>query len=63
MKAFVLSQTDLLVYPLIAVVMFASIFALVLAWVYRPGGREVYARRGRMIFEGDDAMRSEGGVR
>lgn len=63
MKAFVLSQTDLLVYPLIAVVMFSAIFMLVLAWVYRPGGREIYAERGRMVLDNDDPIRSSGGAR
>lgn len=51
MNGFVLSQTDLLVLPLIAVVMFFTLFVAALAWVMRPGAREAYAARSRLALE------------
>jgi len=47
MKNFVLAQTDYLVFPLIAVVMFFIFFVAMLVWVYRPGSKAVYAERSR----------------
>ncbi len=49
-----LSQTDLLVFPLFAVVLFSSIFVGMLMWVFRPGARAGYEARGRMILDGND---------
>ncbi len=51
MKAEILSQTDYLTYPLIAVVMFVAIFAAAVLWVFRPGSRETYAERSLMVFD------------
>lgn len=51
MKADILSQTDLLVFPLVAVVMFTLIFSAVLVWIMRPGARAVYADRSQMVFD------------
>lgn len=51
MNGFVLSQTDLLILPLIAVVMFFTLFVAALAWVLRPGAREAYAARSRLALE------------
>lgn len=48
MKNFVLQQTDLLVFPLIAFVLFFAFFLAMLVWVYRPGGKAVYAERSRL---------------
>lgn len=61
MKAEILSQTDWLVFPLISVVMFVAIFVGVLLWVVRPGAREFYAARGRMVL--DEVGPKEGGER
>lgn len=51
MKNFVLSQTDWLVFPLIAVVLFFAFFVAMLVWVYRPGSKAVYADRSRLALE------------
>lgn len=48
MNSFVLSQTDYLVFPLIAVVLFFSFFVAMLFWVFRPGARAIYAERSRL---------------
>jgi cbb3-type cytochrome oxidase subunit 3 len=47
----VLSQTDLLAFPLFAVVLFCSIFVSMLFWVFRPGSRSIYDARSRMILD------------
>lgn len=52
-----LSQTDLLIFPLFAVVLFTGIFVGMLFWVFRPGGRALYEARGRMVL--DDGNDSE----
>ena len=54
MMSGVLSQTNLLYFPLFAFVLFGSIFAGVLFWVFRPGSRAVYDARSRMALEGTD---------
>lgn len=54
MKAAILSQTDWLVFPLIAVVMFTIIFASVLLWIMRPGARSVYQARSEMVFDSNE---------
>ncbi len=51
MKNFVLSQTDYLVFPLIAVVLFFAFFVAMLVWVYRPGSKATYADRSRRALE------------
>lgn len=51
MNAFVLSQTDLLILPLIAVVMFFALFVAALAWVLRPGAQRVYAERSQLALD------------
>ena len=51
MKNFVLSQTDFLVFPLIAVVLFFGFFVAMLFWVYRPGSKVAYAERSRLALE------------
>ena len=53
MKGLVLSQTDLLVFPLISVVLFCLIFCLTLVWIFRRGSSAVYAERSALVF--DDA--------
>ncbi|MFN3202693.1 MAG: cbb3-type cytochrome c oxidase subunit 3 [Bradymonadia bacterium] len=45
-----INETDQLIFPLISAVMFLSMFVAALFWVYRKGGREVYARRSQMVF-------------
>lgn len=57
MKNFVLSQTDYLVFPLIAFVLFFAIFIAVLFWVYRPGSKAVYADRSRLALDDGPAPR------
>jgi cbb3-type cytochrome oxidase subunit 3 len=54
MMSGILSQTNLLIFPLFAFVLFSSIFAGVLFWVFRPGSRAVYDARSRMALEGTD---------
>lgn len=49
MKEFI-NETDHLIFPLISVIMFVTMFVMALFWVYRRGGREVYARRSQMVF-------------
>ncbi|MCA9546807.1 MAG: cbb3-type cytochrome c oxidase subunit 3 [Myxococcales bacterium] len=53
MKQLVLSAIDgeTLVFPLIAVVLFVSIFLGFVAWILRPGAKQVYAKRSLMVFE------------
>lgn len=53
MKALVLSMTDgdTLLFPLIAVVLFVSVFLGFIAWILRPGAKQVYAKRSLMVFE------------
>lgn len=58
MKTFVLQQTDLLVFPLIAVVLFFAIFIAACVWVWRPGAREAYAAHSRLAL--DDGMPVDG---
>lgn len=60
MKGFILSQTDYLIFPLIAVVAFFLFFLATLIWVYRPGGKAVYDARSRLALE--DGV-DEGGQR
>ncbi len=57
MKNFVLSQTDYLVFPLIAVVLFFVFFVAMLFWVYRPGSKAVYADRSQLALEDGRAPR------
>ncbi len=57
MKALILAQTDYLVFPLIAVVLFVIVFGAALAWVYRPGSKEIYAARSRMVFSDEEGDR------
>jgi|JI10StandDraft_1071094.scaffolds.fasta_scaffold3092836_2 cbb3-type cytochrome oxidase subunit 3 len=54
MMSGILSQTNLLIFPLFAFVLFCSIFVGVLFWVFRPGSRAVYDARSRMVLEGND---------
>lgn len=58
MKADILSQTDVMIFPLIAVVLFVSIFIAALLWVYRPGGKAVYQRHQELPFD-DEGGRHE----
>ena len=58
MKADILSQTDVMVFPLIAVVLFVGIFIAALFWVYRPGGKAVYQRYQELPFD-DEGDRHE----
>ena len=53
MKQLALSMTDggTIVFPLIAVVLFVGIFLGFLAWILRPGAKQVYAKRSLMVFE------------
>lgn len=72
MKNFVLQQTDLLVFPLIAVVMFFAIFVAACVWVWRPGARAAYDARSRLALDdgmpvdgtdGTHGIRTAGGIR
>lgn len=55
MKREILSNTDLLVLPELTLFIFLAIFVGALVWMYRPGSREFYDRRGRMPLEDDTA--------
>lgn len=54
MKSLVLSQTDLLTLPLVALGIFMAIFVGVLVWIARPGAAETYARYGLMALEDEE---------
>lgn len=54
MNSAILSQTDLIIFPVFAFVLFASIFAGVLFWVFRPGSRAVYDARSRMSLDDNE---------
>ncbi|MCB9544555.1 MAG: hypothetical protein H6706_01515 [Myxococcales bacterium] len=58
MKAEILSRTEWLQLPLVAVVLFVAIFVLMLAWIVRPGASRFYAMRGRMALD-DGEVRGE----
>jgi len=47
----ILAHTNWLMFPLVAVVLFLTIYIGVLVWIARPGAREAYAARSRMIFD------------
>mgnify|MGYP000695841662 CR=1 FL=1 len=51
MKSLILSQTDLLTFPLISVVMFVLIFSLVVLWVFRSGSEEQYQKLSILVLE------------
>lgn len=51
MKSAILSQTDVLILPLIAVVLFVAIFTAAVIWVFRPGGKAVYQRHQEIPFD------------
>lgn len=55
MKREILSNTDLLVLPELTLFIFLAIFVGALLWIYRPGSRDFYDRRGRMPLEEDPA--------
>jgi len=57
-KNFILSQTDFLIFPLIAVVAFFVFFVATVIWVYRPGGRVVYDARSMLALR--DSADEEG---
>lgn len=57
MKALILSQTDLLIYPLVTVVLFVGIYLASLLWIFRPGSKEAYARRSLMVFSDEEGGR------
>jgi len=62
-KAEILSQTDHLVFPLIAVVLFVAIFLIALWRVLRPGARARYEAQARSALEdGQWAGTPDGGV-
>ncbi len=54
MKALILSETSHLIFPMISVVLFTTIFVGVIAWVMRPGAKEEYARRSAAILDDDE---------
>ncbi|MBU0554129.1 cbb3-type cytochrome c oxidase subunit 3 [Myxococcota bacterium] len=54
MKSLILSQTDLVSLPLIALVIFMGIFLGVLLWIARPGAADTYARYGQMALEDEE---------
>ena len=51
MKAEILSQTDQLVFPLVAAVLFVTIFVVAVWRVLRPGAREVGDKRAALVFD------------
>jgi cbb3-type cytochrome oxidase subunit 3 len=56
-KALILSQTDLLIYPLVTVVLFTGIYLASLVWIFRPGSKEAYASRSQMVFSDEEEGR------
>lgn len=57
MKALILTRTDLLFLPELALVIFVSVFAGALWLVLRPGAKAAYARHAGMAL--DDADREQ----
>ena len=51
MKAEILSQTDQLVFPLVAAVLFVTIFVVAVWRVLRPGARQIGAERAALVFD------------
>jgi hypothetical protein len=51
MKAEILSQTDHLVFPLVAAVLFVTIFVVAVWRVLRPGARQACAERAALVFD------------
>ena len=43
-----LTDQGFLLGPAVALVLFFSIFMAVLAWIYRPGSREIYEHEARL---------------
>lgn len=54
MKADVLSRTDLLFLPEIALFIFFVVFVGTLVWMFRPGSRRFYQERSTMALEPDE---------
>ncbi len=54
MKAEVLSRTDLLFLPEIALVVFMAVFVGALWLVLRPGAKQAYARHGLIPLDGHE---------
>ncbi len=55
MKAEILSRTDWLTFPLIAVVLFTVMFVLTLFWIYRPGAKKFYEEASRLVLDKGDS--------
>jgi cbb3-type cytochrome oxidase subunit 3 len=60
MKALVLSRTDLLFLPEIALFIFLAVFVGALAWMFRPGAKRFYQERSSMPLDPDE-MEPENG--
>lgn len=58
MKSLILSRTDLLFLPEVALVIFVTVFAGALWLVLRPGAKAAYARHASMAL-GDDEREHE----
>jgi cbb3-type cytochrome oxidase subunit 3 len=51
MKSEILTQTDHLIFPLVAAVLFVSIFLGAVWRVLRPGARQAFAQRAAIVFD------------
>lgn len=47
------ADSHLIVWPLVALVIFFAVFVAVVVWVFRRGGAESYERQARLPLEGD----------
>ncbi len=53
MMSGILSRTDLLTLPLMALGVFMGVFVGAIAWIYRPGSAAVYRERARMVLDAE----------
>ena len=56
MKSDILSLTDLAVLPELSLFIFLAVFAGAVAWIYRPGSRQAYARRAQLALDDDNII-------
>ena len=60
MKALVLSRTDLLFLPEIALFIFFVVFVGALLWMFRPGAKRFYEERSTMALDPDEMEADHG---
>ena len=53
MMSGILSRTDLLTLPLVALGVFMAIFVGAIVWIFRPGSADAYRERARMVLDAE----------